>query len=641
MTSWQEYLKKEGHPPVWPYPVNYEKEVEIETDVLVLGGGIAGCWAAISAARKGVRVALVEKSATIRSGAGGPGVDHWNDCCNNPHSKVNADEWAKKLSESNGGYTCGMARQVQCRENYDTLLELEKMGGKIRDVDDEYKGAEGRFDDTKFMFSPRYNYNHEVNGVIRVWGSTFKPALRKEALRLGVKIYDRVMATGLLNEDGVQGKRVIGAMGLNNRTGEFMIFKSKATILCMAGPGSIWVFNTEMAGITTFRSRAMSGDGHVMAFRAGAEMTMMEKSQSLNLGTGFKHNWYGGAGDASYENIHIVDANGKPLPVPYEGWGSNLGQMARVNAPPRNPWEIVRDGVLKGEYALPFYGDFPAMPDVERRITWGLMIGEEAICRIITDSYNKSGFNPARDELQNYQLIEGRSQPQWRSVDGGGGRGGILIDDWNMRTTLEGLYATGDQLPASGDHNLAATTGRYSGRKAADYAKQVGQGAVSREQIAKEKVRVYAPIKKDDGIDWKELHFGTSRAMQFFCSEYKTELLFKMGLDTLNEIEENYVPRLFALDPHQLMCCNESLSALACSQMILQASVARHASSKFLDFRRIDYPELDPPEWNKFMTMKMENGKLITGERPFGYWGDMKKNYEAYNKDYTGVYNGK
>ncbi|MGD0794061.1 MAG: FAD-binding protein [Dehalococcoidales bacterium] len=349
MTSWHEYLKKEGHPPAWPYPVNYEKEQEIETDVLVLGGGIAGCWAAISAARKGVRVALVEKSATIRSGAGGPGVDHWNDCCNNPLSKVNADEWAQKMASSNGGYTCGIARQIQCRENYDTLLELEKMGGKIRDSEDKYRGAEGRDDKTKFMISPRYNYNHETNTVIRVWGSTFKPALRKEALRLGVKIYDRVMATSLLNEGGVPGARVVGATGLNNRTGEFMVFKSKATILCMAGPGSIWVFNTEMAGITTFRSRAMSGDGHVMAYRAGAELTMMEKTGTLNLGTGFKHNWYGGAGDASYENVRIIDANGKVLPVPYEGWGSSLGQIARGGGPARSPWEVVREGVLKGE----------------------------------------------------------------------------------------------------------------------------------------------------------------------------------------------------------------------------------------------------------------------------------------------------
>ena len=640
MTSWQEYLDKEGKPPVWPYPVNYDKEQEIETDVLVLGGGIAGCWAAISAARKGVRVALVEKSATIRSGAGGPGVDHWNDCCHNPLSKVNADEWAQRLANNNGGYTCGgVAREVQCRENYDTLIELENMGGKIRDTEDKYKGAEGRDDKTKFMISPRYNYNHETNTVIRVWGSTFKPALRKEALRLGVKIYDRVMATGLLNEGGKQGARVVGAMGVNNRTGEFMIFKSKATMLCMAGPGSIWVFNTELAGITTFRSRAMSGDGHVMAYKAGAELTMMERTGTLNLGTGFKHNWYGGAGDASYENVHIVDANGKALPVPYEGWGSNLGQMARgVRG---SPWDIVREGVLKGEYALPFYGDFPSMPKVERDVTWGLMIGEEAICRIIVDTYNASGFDPARDQLQNYSLIEGRSLPQWRSIDGAGARGGVLIDDWNMRTTVEGLYATGDQLPSSGDHNLAATTGRYSGRKAADYVRQIGQGKIAKEQIAAEKARVYAPVKKNEGMDWKELHAGVSRAMQFFCSEYKTESLLKMGLDTLNEIEENYVPRLFALDPHKLMCSLESLSTLECARMIIRASLARKASSKFLTFERIDYPQQDPPEWNKLLTLKLENNKVKIGERPFGFWGNMKENYEKNNQDYTGVYKEK
>ena len=63
---------------------------------------------------------------------------------------------------------------------------------------------------------------------------------------------------------GIQGARVVGATGINDRTGEFMIFKAKATILCTAGIGSIWVFNTELAGISTFRSRAASGDGTVM-----------------------------------------------------------------------------------------------------------------------------------------------------------------------------------------------------------------------------------------------------------------------------------------------------------------------------------------------------------------------------------------
>ena len=73
-SSWHELIENGGSLPEWPYPIRYEQEQEIETDVLVIGGGIAGCWAALSAARsKGVRVALVEKAATLRSGAGGPG----------------------------------------------------------------------------------------------------------------------------------------------------------------------------------------------------------------------------------------------------------------------------------------------------------------------------------------------------------------------------------------------------------------------------------------------------------------------------------------------------------------------------------------------------------------------------------------
>src|SRR5512143_3036675 len=154
MPTWQEYLLAEGHAPSWPYPIRYGQEQEIETDVLVLGGGIAGCWAAISAARSGLRVALVEKGDTIRSGAGGPGCDHWCNAPANPLSNVDPDEWARHMAEP--PYSNGIGTQIQCREDYDTLLEMEQMGGKIRDTKDEYVGAKGRDHKTKFMISPRY-----------------------------------------------------------------------------------------------------------------------------------------------------------------------------------------------------------------------------------------------------------------------------------------------------------------------------------------------------------------------------------------------------------------------------------------------------------------------------------------------------
>jgi succinate dehydrogenase/fumarate reductase flavoprotein subunit len=649
LATWHDYLKEQGHAPDWPYPVRYDQEQEIDADVLVIGGGIAGCWAAISAARQGLNVVLVEKGDTIRSGAGGPGCDHWCNAPANPLSNVDPDEWAEHMADR--PYCNGIGIQIQCRENYDTLLELEQMGGKVRDTDDEYKGAEGRDEKTKFMISPRYTKVHSYvpdmmkpvtlksnpdkklnNVVIRVWGSTFKPALKKECRRLGVKIFDRVMVTSLLTENGVQGARVVGATGLNNRTGEFMIFKSKSAILATAGAGSIWLISTELGGYSNMMSRTITGDGTVMAWKAGAELTTMEATGVLRIATGLKHKWYTGAGDASYENVPIIDANGKRLPYPIQGW-EDWGAMV----PSPEVEQAIRDGILKGEYALPFYGDFPAMPEVERNATWNLMLGEESTCQIITNTLEDAGYDPSRDLLQSYKFIEGNSLPQW----GEAGYGGGLLVDWNLKTTLEGLYAAGTQMFAPEDHSYAAATGRYAGRKAAAYARQVGEVKISREQVVREKARVYAPAKRSNGMEWKELHAGIARAMQYYCSEFKTESLLNVGLGTLRKIEEESVPLLFALDPHKLMRSLEDLSLLTYAQIIIHASLARKASSIPLNFRRIDYPTLDPPEWKKYLTIKLENGKVKTGELPLAFWGDMKKQYEAYNKDYTGVYKGK
>jgi succinate dehydrogenase/fumarate reductase flavoprotein subunit len=643
MTKWHELLEKHGKPTPWPYPIRYDKEQEVEADVLIIGGGIAGCWAAISAARNGVKVAMVEKADTIRSGSGGPGCDHWCVCPANPHSKVDPDDWARRLVEHPVHadqpptealpvyYSNGIGTQIQCREDFDTLLELEQMGAKIRDTDDEYVGAEGRYED-KFMFSPRMSPNHTTEVTIRVWGTTFKPTLKKECQRLGVKIYDRVMVTSLLTEGGVQGAKVVGATGFNDRTGEFMVFKSKATVLATAGDSSLWVLNTELAGYNTFpHSRTKCGDGMAMAWKAGAELTLMESTGIHMIGTGHKHTWYGGGSDASFENIQQVDANGKKLPWPLQGWPDG-GAMGPT---PENREKIIK-GIQDGTYALPFFGDFPAMPDIERRVTWKLMLGEESTTRNITNTYERAGFNPAKHLLMNYNFFEGTNPAHWRMA----GRGGPVVD-WDLKSTLDGLYVAGEQVFSAGDHSFAAATGRYAGRKAAAYAGEVATGKISKEQIAGEKARVYAPVKRSAGIDWKELHAGIARAMQYFCSEYKDEQLLNMGLDALREIEEVHVPRLYALDPHKLMRSIEDLSLLTHGRIILNASLARRASSRPLNFFRIDYPEVDPQDWNKFITVKLEDGKVKTGELPLNYWGDLKSNYEAHNKDYSGVYRGK
>ena len=78
----------------WSYANEAGEEEIITSDVLVLGGGLAGCYAAIAAARKGQSVTVVEKGATERSGSAGTGFDHWESACTNPCSKVTPEEIA-------------------------------------------------------------------------------------------------------------------------------------------------------------------------------------------------------------------------------------------------------------------------------------------------------------------------------------------------------------------------------------------------------------------------------------------------------------------------------------------------------------------------------------------------------------------
>ena len=148
----------------WPYSIKWDEIKEVSTDVLILGGGIAGCWAAIAVARKGLKVTIIEKGATIRSGAGGSGCDHWESAATNPCSHVTPEELTMAMVKDHRGYNNAISHYIECREGYDRLLDLEKMGGKIRDTEDDFKGAEFRDEKTKFLFA----YDYESRFTLRI-----------------------------------------------------------------------------------------------------------------------------------------------------------------------------------------------------------------------------------------------------------------------------------------------------------------------------------------------------------------------------------------------------------------------------------------------------------------------------------------
>src|SRR3972149_1642235 len=188
----------------WPYPVAYGKETEVATDVLIIGGGIAGCHAAINAAKRGAKVAILEKGATVHSGCSGAGVDHWGAAYGNPGCTVDLEK-AAEASANSRAYINGMISYIIMRESYDALLDVEQMGMKFRDEDDEFAGAPFRDEKTKIMYA--YDYVTRTNIRVR-HGAHVKPILYRELWRLGVSIFDRTMATGLLTENGKPGGRV-------------------------------------------------------------------------------------------------------------------------------------------------------------------------------------------------------------------------------------------------------------------------------------------------------------------------------------------------------------------------------------------------------------------------------------------------
>ena len=273
---------------------------------------------------------------------------------------------------------------------------------------------------------------------------------------------------------------------------------------------------------------------------------------------------------------------------------------------------------------------------MERKVIWGMMVGEEGKTKIpILENYTERGFDPEKHMLQSYGT-------GWQSASFLGqerqlfGAPGGIMHDWDLKTNIDGIYAAGDQLFASDCCGFAAATGYYAGRKAADAIEGVELAEAAREDIEKEKARLYAPLNVEDGLEWRELNMAISKAMQNYCGEIKCRELLEEGLDVLKSYEEEIVPQISCKNPHELMRAHEVMDILEVSKMILQACLFRESSSKPLCFQRSDFPQEDPEDDRCFYTIRMEDGKPVRGRVPLGYFGDVETEYEKRNQDYIG-----
>ena len=634
----------------WPYPAKTGETTRLEADVLVLGGGIAGCMAAIAAAKRGQRVILVEKGATRRSGAGGSGCDHWESAATNPCSGVTPEELVRAMMDDNDGYNNGISHYIECREGWDRLLDIEEMGGKIRDTEDEFAGAAFRDERTKLLFA--YDYKNKF--TLRIWGATFKPAMERECRRLGVRIVDRVMVTALLTEGGKNGGRCVGAAGVHTRTGAFCVFSAKASVMAMSRPARVWLFSSAHPGLCEFRPLSTVGDGHAMGWRVGAEFNMMEKSVRAEFSsagrsfppysTGNNHNtWYPATLiDARGREIPYADRDGNILetvaersqPAPGQRFFLKGGSIEQAKYEYDGPETLPYQELARLGYKLPFYADLTAMPELERRAIWGLMVGQEGKTQVpVYQNFTRAGFDPERDVLQCYGVgwTSAEFLPQERQLFG---LPGGFMNDWNLMTNIEGLFVGGDALFASNCFGHAAATGSYAGRKAAAYAAgRPGVTAPHEPQVDSERRRVYAPLSvpAEGSVSWKELNEAIAKAMQNYCGEQKRDELLQSGVELLERYQREVVPRTCAANPHELMRLLEVFDILTVAQIILQACLARRQTCGKLEFYRTDGDGQAPAP---FLCIRQDGEKVVRREVPLDYAGDLKANYEKFNQDY-------
>lgn len=657
----------------WPYEVRYGKVNRLKCDVLVLGGGIAGCRAAIAAAKEGANVIVVDKAPIKRSGTGGTGHDHWLSAATNPASKVTPEEFVEKGGQN---WMVGPIKYILPKTSWDTLAELEEMGLIIRDAKDEFKGAPFRDEKSKLLYC--YDYENKI-GIRLYGGNQHKPTLDKEIERLHIKKVERVMATKLLYRD-IDGKRYVnGAVGIHAQTGEAYVFEAKKVIITTGIVYGMWTYRNDVLGATSeFGDPNSSGDGHAMAWDIGAEVTNMESAgtKAANGAVNGQPAYGGGSCGNTHYPCNIVDADGKQIPwVDHEG---KVIDTVLERSQPRSGIDFMTDGgstmntssymlipdlaqrIANGEYKLPLYMDLPGMPKEERRAIWGLMVGNEGkTLHAVYNKYSKAGFNPDKDMLQ-VNLMDlpeynfsaggwwnGQSGPKDRDSGNFNGAGAITTN-WDLASTNIGsLYVAGSPMSATGA-SQAAAGGRYAGRKAAIAAQDYQELPIDEEQIDAELKRIYEPLERDNAdIGWRELQAALTRVMRDYLDDYKSLEKIRIGKLWLKSLKETENTRVYVRNPHELMRYLEIQSRFTVAEMFFTACEKRieHDGQEYVN--KMFFPWADVATWGKLQVLKKVDDQ-VTAEywEPYyelkePYAASYRENFYHFNPDYDEKYKAK
>lgn len=546
----------------------------LDTDILIVGGGIGGLCAAIAAAEGGANVIVLEKANSKRSGSGATGNDHFT--CYYP--KAHGDDVRPILKE---------LMQSMLGPWHDTALSLKFLERSIGIADKWHEwgiNMKPFGDDYAFM-------GHAFPGRPRIFlkydGHNQKQVLTRQALKVGAKILNHHPVLELLRNE----ERITGALALDMTGDEpsYTVVRAKKVVIATGSTSRLyppagtpgWIFNTAFCPSCT-------GAAQAQGWRIGATLINMEMP---NRHAGPKY--FSRAGKSTWIGVYRYPD------------GKLLGPF--VTKATREVGDITCDVWNSAYTDVMVNGTGPAYIDCTGTSPEDFEFMREGFISeglgALVNYMAKEDIDPAKHcvEFMQYEphLI---------------GRG--LQIDINGETTVPGLYAAGDMVGNfRSDISGAAVWGWIAGEHAAANLEGVTIEEAEKSAWAEERMAYYNTfMDREAGAPWKEAHLAFEQLMDSYAAagphRVRSETLLNAGLKYLSDLRAQAERDLKANNAHELLRLSETMDLMDNGEIIMRAALERRETRAM--HIRSDYTFTNPLLNDKFLTIRKENGKPVT-----------------------------
>ena len=540
----------------------------IDTDVLVIGGGVAGCMAAIPALEAGLDVVVCEKGKVLdHCGSVGCGVDHYLTIMESGPEWDTPEFLLKHVPELTDGIVDMAVTSRVIHEMPRVLRRIETFGVNFKDP---------RFNDyyrlRSFGLPGTYHINFD--------GTNFKKQIGQRVRKLKGSVLTRTIAVQILTEDN----QVYGALAFDFRTGEWIAIRARAVVMA-AGEVNRISLNASGLAFDSWHTPYNTGDAQAMGYRAGALLANMEFVETTLTPKGFSAQ---GLNTLVSEGAYFINKSGERFMFKYDKNGENARRA------------VIADGVIN-EYLLgngPIYADCRHLPD-------DVLDHMEATLQV--DRYTMPAFYEQK-------ALDFRKEPVEVSVSelsirrsGVYFRGSGLAVDTDGQTSIGGLFAAGDCATVSGGIAGASVLGHVAGEGVAAYLTGNNGARPDIDMTAaaalREKAVAHLQVEHEQSISWKQFEDQTRQTVTNYVGVRRNAKGLELALKTLRALATRE-PDLKADDLHGLMRIQESTSIRLNAELMAASSLVRTETRTGSSHRRLDYPDTKDPEWRKFVLIE-------------------------------------